>query len=200
MPLTATADATPSAATSDARPQAGAQANAPLPPPSVHAETVQQLGVAALTNSPPATPAWTSALPPALPLAGVAVEIAARFQGGTNRFEIRLDPPELRRLDVRLDVDRQGNVTSHLLVERSDTLDLLRRDAPQLERALQDAGLKTGGDSLQFSLRDQGFAQNQNTGDNAAGRTARTLLPTDHPPPRPAGAPGHSRVTSAGRR
>ena len=196
MTLTATADATPSAATSDARPQAGAQANAPLPPPTPHAETVQPLGVSTLTNAP-ATPTWISATPPAVPLAGVAVEIAARFQGGTNRFEIRLDPPELGRIDVRLDVDRQGNVTSHLVVERSDTLDLLRRDAPQLERALQDAGLKTGGDSLQFSLRDQGFAQNQNTGDNAAGRTARIVLPTDDPVPPPESARGYSRVISA---
>ena len=56
---------------------------------------------------------------------------------------------------MRLDVDRQGQVTSRLIVERSETLDLLRRDAPQLERALQDAGLKTGDNGLQFSLRDQ---------------------------------------------
>src|SRR5207253_4117839 len=126
MTLTATADATPSTATSDAPPQGGAQANAPLPPPSAHSETAQQPGVAAPTNAPPATPARTSAPPPAVPLAGVAVEIAARFQGGTNRFEIRFDPPELGRIDVRLNVDRQGNVTSHLVVERSDTLDLLR--------------------------------------------------------------------------
>jgi flagellar hook-length control protein FliK len=37
----------------------------------------------------------------AVPLAGLAVEIAARAQAGHNRFEIRLDPPELGRIDVR---------------------------------------------------------------------------------------------------
>jgi flagellar hook-length control protein FliK len=92
-----------------------------------------------------------------VPLDGVGVEIAARAMGGKNRFDIRLDPPELGRIDVRLDVDQDGRVTSRLVVERSETLDLLRRDAPQLERALQDAGLKTSDNSLQFSLRDQGF-------------------------------------------
>ena len=45
--------------------------------------------------------------------------------------------------------------------------------------------------------RDQGFAQNQNTGDNAAGRTARIVLPTDDPVPPSESARGYSRVISA---
>jgi hypothetical protein len=32
---------------------------------------------------------------------------------------------------------------------------MLRRDAQNLERTLQDAGLKTSGNALNFSLRDQ---------------------------------------------
>jgi hypothetical protein len=46
------------------------------------------------------------------------------------------------------------------MTDRQDTLDLLRRDAPTLERALQDAGLKTANNGLQFSLRDHGFGRN----------------------------------------
>ena len=57
---------------------------------------------------------------------------------------------------------------------------MLRRDAPQLERALQDAGLKTGSDGLQFSLRDQGGGSpNQNYQDNQMTRSARLIIPTD---------------------
>ena len=93
-----------------------------------------------------------------VPLEGLAVEIASRALAGRNRFEIRLDPPELGRIDVRLDIDRSGHVTSRLVVEQAETLDVLRRDAHQLERALQDAGLKTSDNGLQFSLRDQAFA------------------------------------------
>jgi flagellar hook-length control protein FliK len=94
-----------------------------------------------------------------VPLESLAVEIAARVQPGRSRFEIRLDPPELGRVEVRLDIDRSGNVTSRLVVEKAETLDVLRRDAHQLERALQEAGLKTSDNSLQFSLRDQAFAE-----------------------------------------
>jgi flagellar hook-length control protein FliK len=101
-----------------------------------------------------------------VPLESLAVEIATRAQGGSNRFEIRLDPPELGRIDVRLDIDRSGNVTSRLVVEKAETLDVLRRDAHQLERALQDAGLKTSDNSLQFSLRDQSFTGRNDQGGN----------------------------------
>jgi flagellar hook-length control protein FliK len=95
----------------------------------------------------------------AIPVAGLAIEIAGKALAGKNRFEIRLDPPELGRIEVRLDVDRDGNVTSRLTVERAETYDLLRRDAAGLERALQDAGLKTTENGLQFSLRDQSLNQ-----------------------------------------
>jgi flagellar hook-length control protein FliK len=91
----------------------------------------------------------------AVPVMGLAAEIASRAFEGKRRFEIRLDPPELGRVDVRLDVSRDGHVTSRLIVERSETLDLLRRDAPNLERALESAGLRTNDSGLQFSLRDQ---------------------------------------------
>jgi flagellar hook-length control protein FliK len=102
--------------------------------------------------------------PGLVPLAGIAIEIAGKAMAGKNRFEIRLDPPELGRIEVRLDVDRDGNVTSRLTVDRADTLDLLRRDASGLERALQDAGLKTADNGLQFSLRDQSMNQQQTGG------------------------------------
>lgn len=99
--------------------------------------------------------------PAAVPLSGVAIEIAGKAVAGKNRFEIRLDPPKLGRIEVRLDVDRDGNVTSRMTVDRPDTLNLLRRDAAGLERALQDAGLKTANNGLQFSLRDQSMNEQQ---------------------------------------
>ena len=108
-----------------------------------------------------ATPAPPAAQAVTVPLAGVAIEIAGQAMAGKNRFEIRLDPPELGRIEVRLDVDRDGQVTTRLIADRSDTLDLLRRDASGLERALQDAGLKTADNSLQFSLRDQTMGREQ---------------------------------------
>src|SRR5262249_28742213 len=122
----------------------------------------------------------TAAADVAVPIAGLAVEIATKFKDGNNRFEIRLDPPDLGRVDVRLDIDSKGNVTSRLLVERADTLDLLRRDFSALERALNDAGLKTGDNSLQFAMRDQGFA---NQRQNDFNHFARVVMPGESDAP-----------------
>lgn len=113
--------------------------------------------VASLTAANPRAATLMAQTP--APVSGIAVEIAAQARAGNNRFEIRLDPPELGRIDVRLDVDQDGNVKSRLVIERSDTYDLLRRDSSTLERALQQAGLKTSDNGLEFTLRDQGSAQ-----------------------------------------
>ena len=112
-----------------------------------------------------------------MPLSGLALEIAVSAQSGKSRFEIRLDPADLGRIDVRIDVDSNGQVTSHLTVEKPETLSMLRQDAPQLQRALDDAGLKTGNGGLQFSLRDQS-SSGQNDGGNT-GRNAQRLVISD---------------------
>ena len=117
-----------------------------------------------------------------MPIAGVAVEIASKALAGKNRFDIRLDPPELGRIDVRLDVDKNGQVTSHLTVDRADTLDLLRRDSAGLERALQDAGLKTSDNGLQFSLRDQSRSQQQQHRARRPARRSSSSRTTPCPP------------------
>jgi flagellar hook-length control protein FliK len=152
------------AASPAARPDFAAQAGTPL--------------ATAATQSPAIAPHMQAPTAAAVPVSGLAVEIVTQARDGKNRFEIRLDPPELGRVDVRLDIDGQGNVTSRLVVERQDTLDLLRRESTALERALNDAGLKTGNDGLQFSLRDQG-SDNHARRDDAGGRVARVMVPVD---------------------
>jgi len=85
----------------------------------------------------------------------LAVQITRQANLGVNRFQIRMDPPELGRIDVKLEFGRDGRMTANLSVERAETLDLLLRDARALERALAGSGLNTDKDSLNFSLKDQ---------------------------------------------
>ena len=117
----------------------------------------------------------TAAAGAPVPVSGLAMEIAASAKSGKTRFEIRLDPAELGRIDVRIDVDRHGQVTSHLTVERPETLSMLRQDANQLQRALDNAGLSTGNGGLQFSLRDQS-SQGQNNGDQSNPNAHRLVV------------------------
>jgi flagellar hook-length control protein FliK len=185
-------------------PSEGRSENAPGAPAPVT--------ISAVTNTAPVVPFHLAAQPilptvspltalrieagadNAVPIAGLAVEIVARSQDGAKRFEIRLDPPELGRIDVRLDVDQTGKVTSRLVIERADTLDLLRRDAPQLERALQHAGLNTEG-GLEFSLRDQSFANRDQQRDGTA---SRLIIPEDEPAAAEAARRGYGRMIGLG--
>jgi flagellar hook-length control protein FliK len=136
---------------------------------------------AAAAAAAAATPPQTSAAP--VPLASVAVAIATRASAGRNDFSIRLDPPELGRIDVRLSVDKNGHISSHLLADRQDTLSLLQRDASGLQRALQDAGFKTADNGMQFSLRDSfaGQQQQQQQQQPGGGNAGHIVLNDDMP-------------------
>jgi flagellar hook-length control protein FliK len=146
---------------------AGVQATGTIQP------QLPALAATALAGPLNVTPATNAAVP----LSGLALEIAVSARSGKSRFEIRLDPADLGRIDVRIDVDRNGQVTSHLTVEKPETLSMLRQDAPQLQRQLDDAGFKTGNGGLQFSLRDQS-SSGQNSG-NETGRNAQRLVISD---------------------
>jgi flagellar hook-length control protein FliK len=147
---------------------AGAQATGTIQPqlPAVAA-------TAALAGPLSVTPATNAAVP----WSGLALEIAVSARSGKSRFDIRLDPADLGRIDVRIDVDRNGQVTSHLTVEKPETLSMLRQDAPQLQRQLDEAGFKTGNGGLQFSLRDQSSSGQDNG--NETGRNAQRLVISD---------------------
>jgi len=146
--------APPAAGSGPANPQnataavQSATANLPTFAVATAAAATGQAAAAASAGAPGTT----------VPVAGLPIVIAARAQAGVNQFDIRLDPPELGRIDVRLGVDGNGQVTSHVTVDRPETLTLLQSQQPQLERALEQAGLKTADNGLQFSLRDQSFA------------------------------------------
>jgi flagellar hook-length control protein FliK len=166
------------------KPAADAQAQAAKPAPAPEHRDAPAADVAAIAKPADATqplpilqnnglaapqsadqtatsaPAAAASQATALPVQGIAIEIAGRALEGKKTFDIRLDPPELGKIHVRLDVDHKGEVTSIITADRSDTFDMLRRDAQSLERALNDAGVKTSSSGLQFSLRDQGQQQN----------------------------------------
>jgi flagellar hook-length control protein FliK len=97
----------------------------------------------------------------------MAAQIAQRFNEGSRIFDIRMDPPELGRVEVRLEVGSDNSVRALLAAERTETLAELQRSARELERALAEAGLELGEDALSFSLTDDGAAA-QDFGDDSA--------------------------------
>jgi len=67
-----------------------------------------------------------------------------------------------------------------LMVERPETLQLLRRDATALQQALNNAGLQANADSLSFSLQDNNAGNQAQSfaGQSQAGSNFTNLEPT----------------------
>jgi len=111
----------------------------------------------------------------------IGLAIAAKSVDGVKHFDIRLDPPELGRVQVHLSVDDAGRAQANLVVDKPQTLELLQRDAPNLNRALSDAGLDLSNNGLNFTLREQ-YRQNDDGGvDKGRGRSlsAQAVVQTD---------------------
>ena len=165
-------------------PDARLVASLPQPLPASGTIAAAQLTATVATGAP-------------VPLKDLAVEIAVTAAAGNSRFNIRLDPAELGRIDVQMDVDKHGRVTSHLTVERPETLAMLRQDAPQLQRALEQAGLKTGDGGLQFSLRDDQSSKNQGNEQEAGRNSQRLVISEDETIPAVAASRGYGRMLGA---
>lgn len=121
-------------------------ASSPLATTAAEAATVQQrLGMTASTK--PISRVATE---------HVAVNIAGAVRGGLSQITIQMRPVSLGEVDVDIKISNDGNVKAHVIAERPETLEMLQRDARGLERALQDAGLKTDSGGLSFGLRGDG--------------------------------------------
>lgn len=114
----------------------------------------QALHAAAPTTSAQSAAAATAPHAAALatPTSQVGREIIRKFSGGTTRFELRLDPPELGRVEVKLEVSRDHRVTAVVAADSPQTLSELTRHARDLEQALQSAGLELSDNGLSFDL------------------------------------------------
>lgn len=155
------------------------------------------------TNTTPspalAQPAATSSAPGAehvaatrtAPVASqVGQEIVRRFSNKSTSFELRLDPPELGRVDVRLDVSRDHRVNAVISADSPQALTELVRHARELEQSLQAAGLELGDNGLSFDLNQSrhGFGEaRDDTNTSARTRAASSDTPEPAAAARPLG-------------
>ena len=109
----------------------------------------------------------------------VSVQIAKQVKEGVDKISIKLNPQELGRVEVHLEVNKDGTVQATVFAENKDTLAMLQKDADALAKALSNAGLSTDAGSMNFNLRGDGqqqqFAGNGNSQGNGGGndRAAR---------------------------
>lgn len=166
---------------------AAAAADATLPDPQVSAQPTHVASRIDAAAARPVVQAGYQTSQQQLNLPQLAFELVRQVNDGNTRFQMRLDPPELGRIDVKLDIDSTGQVNARLTVERAETLDLMQRDQRGLERALQQAGLDSSKTNLEFSLKQSPFGGGNQQGQDGSGRQPRfgsdTADAEDMPPP-----------------
>ncbi|MEK0084970.1 flagellar hook-length control protein FliK [Benzoatithermus flavus] len=129
----------------------------PSPTPQPDPVPVREARPAPEMTTPAVKPAEhgaAAAIETRLTIDQIPIRIAHAATHNEHRITIRLDPPDLGRIDVTLDA--QGDlVRIAMAVERPETLDLLRRDSQALDQALARSNLRLDG-GLEFSLRQDG--------------------------------------------
>ena len=134
----------------------------------------QAQATGATSETARATP--TPAVLQAAPAATVQVynRIIERADGRAQRFEIRLDPAELGRVDVRIEIGADRKVHAVLAAHDSAALSDLMRGQRALERALADAGIDLADNGLRFELARDNGSGSANQQRDSNGRPAQT--------------------------
>ena len=93
----------------------------------------------------------------------VSIRLLHAVAEGKRAIQMHLHPAELGSIDVKM--QWQGDkLTAQFTVDRPETLQILQREVPALERSLGQAGVNVDSGSLSFSLRQQ-----QGNGQNGGG-------------------------------
>lgn len=147
MPLSAKAA---EAATGDVATSDSASLEAPIASPaSTDAQPAQQAAASnhsqGLSTLSRATVETTAQL---------AAQIARKLEGRSTRFDMVLTPEDLGRVDVSLEIGKDGQLSARLAFDNPAAAADLKGRADELRRQLQEAGFQVAGDALDFSQRD----------------------------------------------
>jgi flagellar hook-length control protein FliK len=126
----------------------------------------------------------------------VAMHFGKAAKGGVQKIEITLEPAALGRIDVRLEFGKDGGINAHFVADTREALGTLRADAHALERALNDAGVKTDAGSLNFTLREHGGGAGSGFSESFArsrGRAGLVAVAASDRAPEPTLAPSPSK-------
>ncbi|MBI4031181.1 MAG: flagellar hook-length control protein FliK [Proteobacteria bacterium] len=106
--------------------------------------------------------------PAAQTVAATIAKVAA--SGETKNVTIKLDPPDLGRVEIRMEFSKDKIAKVHLAVEKQETYLMLQRDAHVLDKTLQEIGMDADG-GLSFELAQDGnmFEDDGRGGENAGG-------------------------------
>ncbi|MGH1378199.1 MAG: flagellar hook-length control protein FliK [Alphaproteobacteria bacterium] len=105
---------------------------------------------------------------PATQMVSATIQKAVKAGEDTN-IKLKLDPPELGRVEVKMSIDKDNSTKIILTAEKPETYMMLKQDSDALERALNSAGLDTDGE-LSFELASENHEFNQDKNQSSNGK------------------------------
>ncbi|MGH1455688.1 MAG: flagellar hook-length control protein FliK [Alphaproteobacteria bacterium] len=114
---------------------------------------------------------------PATQLVSATIQKAVKAGDDTN-IKLRLDPPELGRVEVKMSIDKDNKTKIILTAEKPETFMMLQKDSDVLQRALLESGLDMNGE-MSFELASDNHDFNRENSGQNQGRNADDGTNTD---------------------
>ena len=96
-----------------------------------------------------------------VPYGMLPIEIGLGALHGRRAIEVRLSPDDLGTVEIRLEISDDSKISANITADRPATLAMMMNDVAKLRSALDQTGMTTTADTLQFSLKQDGnFTQN----------------------------------------
>ena len=107
-------------------------------------------------------------------IAQISAQIIRRLEGRSTRFDIELNPHDLGKIDVRLDIDSEGRLAARLAFDNPAAAADLRGRVDELRRDLEQAGFQMSEDAFSFAERDGARQRREDAGDGSLRSFARS--------------------------
>jgi flagellar hook-length control protein FliK len=95
-------------------------------------------------------------------VAALSAEIIKKAGDKATRFDVTLTPDNLGKVDVRIEIARDGSMTASMKFDTAHAAQELRGKANELRQALSDAGFTVSDNALSFDVSSQNNGQGQN--------------------------------------
>lgn len=89
-----------------------------------------------------------------------------------DKITVQLEPIELGRVEVSLELAKDGSAQLNITAEKRETLQMLQRDARSLEQALKEAGIEADAGNMEFNLQQENHQAENGAGGFGDGRGA----------------------------
>ena len=95
-------------------------------------------------------------------VAALSAEIVKKADAKTTRFDVALTPEGLGKVNVRIEIGRDGALTASMQFDTAHAAQELKGKSSELRQALSDAGFNVPDNGLSFDVSSQNGGQGSN--------------------------------------